>query len=89
VQDTHFQTAFSHLEDYSANYYTYMWSLVIAKDILTQFQQQGLMNQAVARKYRKTMLDPGAAKPAADLVSDFLGRPYKFDAYKQWLNQAQ
>ena len=89
VPDTHMQTAFGHLDAYSANYYTYMWSLVIAKDILTRFQQQGLMNPAVAHKYRRTMLDPGASKPAAELVSDFLGRPYRFDAYKRWLDQTQ
>ena len=32
VEGTHFQTSFGHLDGYSAVYYTYMWSLVIAKD---------------------------------------------------------
>lgn len=87
VPETHFQTAFGHLEGYSANYYTYMWSLVIARDLLTQFQQKGLMANDVALRYRKAVLNPGASKPAAELVSDFLGRPYNFDAYKRWLDQ--
>src|SRR5207247_866172 len=32
VEGTHMHTAFGHLNGYSAVYYTYMWSLVIAKD---------------------------------------------------------
>ncbi len=32
VENTHMRAAFGHLNRYSAVYYTYMWSLVIAKD---------------------------------------------------------
>jgi thimet oligopeptidase len=86
VEGTHFEESFNHLDGYSAIYYTYMWSLVIAKDMFTVFNQQGLMNPEAARLYRRTVLEPGGSKPAADLVKDFLGRPYTFDAYRQWLN---
>jgi thimet oligopeptidase len=89
VPGTHFQTAFGHLEGYSAFYYTYMWSLVIARDILTEFEKDGLMNPAVAMKYRKDILEPGASKPAAELVTKFLNRPYNFDAYKHWLDTTE
>jgi thimet oligopeptidase len=85
VEGTHMQTAFDHLNGYSAVYYTYMWSLVIAKDMFTEFKKDGLMNPAVAEKYRDTVLGPSGTKPAAELVHDFLGRPYSFDAYAQWL----
>ena len=37
VDGTHFQASFGHLDGYSAVYYTYMWSLVIAKDMFSQF----------------------------------------------------
>jgi thimet oligopeptidase len=86
VADTHMQAAFDHLNGYSAVYYTYMWSLVIAKDMFTEFKEDGLTNPAVARKYRDTILGPSGTKPAAGLVSDFLGRPYSFKAYEEWLN---
>ncbi len=86
VPDTHMQTAFDHLNGYSAVYYTYMWSLVIAKDMFTEFKQDGLTNPAVATKYRDTVLGASGTKPAATLVSDFLGRPYSFKAYEEWLN---
>ena len=34
VEGTHIQASFGHLEGYGSGYYTYMWSLVIAKDLL-------------------------------------------------------
>jgi thimet oligopeptidase len=76
VDGTHFEESFTHLDGYSAIYYTYMWSLVIAKDMFTVFSQQGLMNPEAARLYRRTVLEAGGSKPAAELVKDFLGRPY-------------
>ena len=86
VPDTHMHTAFDHLNGYSAVYYTYMWSLVIAKDMFTEFHKDGLTNPAIARKYRDTVLGASGTKSAAGLVSDFLGRPYSFKAYAEWLN---
>jgi len=86
VEGTHMQTAFGHLNGYSAIYYTYMWSLVIAKDMFTEFEKDGLLNPQVATKYRDTVLGASGTKPAAEMVRDFLGRPYSFQAYADWLN---
>jgi len=83
---THFQLSFGHLEGYSAAYYTYIWSLVIAKDLETEFQKHGYLDQATAMKYRQTVLEPGGSKPAAELVKDFLGRPSGFEAYRAYLD---
>jgi thimet oligopeptidase len=87
VEGTHFQTSFGHLDGYSAVYYTYMWSLVIAKDLFAQFDRANLLAPAIARKYRDLVLAPGGSKPAATLVRDFLGRPFEFKAWEAWLNQ--
>ena len=46
----------------------------------------GLLNPAPARRYRQAVLEAGGSKPAAELVQDFLGRPYAFKAYEAWLN---
>ena len=86
VDGTHFEESFTHLDGYSAIYYTYMWSLVIAKDMFTVFSKQGLLSPEAARLYRRTVLEPGGSKPAAELVKDFLGRSYTFEAYREWLN---
>ncbi|HEX8176991.1 MAG TPA: M3 family metallopeptidase [Pyrinomonadaceae bacterium] len=87
VEDTHFQTSFGHLDGYSAVYYTYMWSLVIAKDMFSQFNKANMFAPEVARRYRERVLAPGGSKPAARLVEDFLGRPFSFEAWQKWLNE--
>ena len=41
VAGTYFHESFGHLDGYSAIYYTYMWSLVIAKDLFSVFRARG------------------------------------------------
>jgi thimet oligopeptidase len=87
VPGTRFHTSFGHLVGYSAMYYTYLWSLVIAKDLLTPFQARGLMSTEVTYAYRDKVLVPGGSRDAADLVRDFLGRSYDFAAYEKYLRE--
>jgi len=87
VDDTWMHLSFGHLDGYSAIYYTYMWSLVIAKDMFTAFDSSDLLARPAAHRYREKVLEPGGAAPAARLVEDFLGRPYTFDAFKAWLDR--
>lgn len=88
---THFQSSFGHLNGYSSNYYTYMWSLVIAKDLLGAFRTKDgrpdLWNETAAKKYRDTVLIPGGSKDAAELVRDFLGRESSFEEFRKWLTE--
>jgi thimet oligopeptidase len=77
-----FQDAFPHLAGYGAGVYTYRWSVVIADDLFTEFQKNGLHDRATADRYRRLVIGPGGTKPAAELVADFLGRPISLDAYK-------
>ncbi len=85
IEGTHMFASFGHLGGYSSAYYTYMWSLVIAKDLFSAFDPDNLFDPEVAGRYRDRVLAPGGSKDAADLVADFLGRPYTFDAYAAWL----
>ena len=85
VPGTKFHASFGHLVGYSAMYYTYQWSLVIAKDLLTPFEQRGLMARDVTFAYRDKVLAPGGSRDAAELVRDFLGRDYDFAAYENYL----
>jgi thimet oligopeptidase len=87
VPDTHMYASFGHLEGYSAMYYTYMWSLVIAKDLFSKFDRDNLRDPGVATEYRRRVLEPGGTQDAADLVKDFLGREYGFDAFRAWINR--
>ena len=76
------QDAFGHLNGYSAIYYTYRWSKVIADDLFTRFDAEGLRNPETAAEYRRAVLEPGGTRPAAELVRDFLGRDVSLDAYR-------
>jgi thimet oligopeptidase len=82
---THFQANFGHLTGYSSAYYTYMWSLVIAKDLFSAFDPADMFDATIASRYRDLVLTPGGSKDAADLIHDFLGRDYSFDAFERWL----
>ncbi len=85
---THFYASFGHLNTYSAIYYTYQWSLAIATDMFTQFEDNGLRNVEIAKAYRDKILAAGGTKPAAELVTDFLGREISFKPYADRLTGA-
>jgi thimet oligopeptidase len=87
VPDVHFFAAFSHLTGYASNYYTYVLDKVIAIDFFAQFDKTNLLDGPTAMRYRRAVLEPGASKPAAELVKDFLGRPQQMDALKSWMNE--
>jgi thimet oligopeptidase len=86
VEGTWPQASFGHLDGYSAVYYTYLWSLVIAKDLLGEFRREGLLSPAVAARYRRAVLEPGGSRKAGELVRAFLGRPHGFEAFEAWLD---
>ncbi|MCP4602010.1 MAG: Zn-dependent oligopeptidase [Proteobacteria bacterium] len=86
VEDTHMQASFGHLEGYSALYYTYMWSLVIARDLIDRFAGQ-MFDTETAVQFRQAVLEPGGSKDAIELIRDFLGREHNLDAYKNWLDE--
>jgi thimet oligopeptidase len=87
LEGTALHLSFGHLEGYSATYYTYTWSLVVAKDLFTAFDPDRLLEPEVPARYRREVLEPGGSAPAADLVRNFLGRDHTFDAYRSWLEQ--
>ncbi|MCW2857705.1 MAG: Peptidase [Marmoricola sp.] len=87
LEDTHLHAGFGHLDGYSSAYYTYMWSLVIAKDMFSAFDPDDLFDETLAHRYRDTILAPGGSRDAADLVAAFLGRPYDTEAFTAWLNR--
>ncbi len=64
-----------------------MWSLMLAKDLFTRFDENDMMNKEILRTYRDTILAPGGRIDAADMVKTFLGRDYAFDALKNYLEK--
>ncbi len=74
-------------EQYSAAYYTYLWSDYLAADIATAFTD-GLIDTRQTRRYRDLVLAPGGNIPAGQAVTEFLGRPPNMDAFMTRLRQS-
>lgn len=89
LPSTYPYTAFTHLDSYSAYYYTYQWSLAIATDLFSRFKVEGLNNETVAKHYRESVLAPGASRPAAVSIRDFLGRDWSIDAYEALIKRVK
>jgi thimet oligopeptidase len=45
------------------------------------------MNTEWTHRYRDKILVPGGTQDAAELVKDFLGRPYSFQAFEDYLSR--
>ena len=74
IDGNQFPGQFGHLVGgYGAGYYGYMWSQVVALDMLSAFGNN-LMDPKVGARYRQTILSQGSQKPAEQLIRDFLGR---------------
>jgi thimet oligopeptidase len=82
---THPEASFTHLVGYEAAYYTYIWSAVIADDLLSRFTA-GLLDPVTARAYRRGILEPGKSAPAGQYIERFLGRPFSLSAWAQTLD---
>ena len=81
VAGTLFPARFGHIAGgYSAGYYSYLWSLVVASDLRTAFAADKL-DAGVGRRYRDSVLAQGSQRPPQQLVRDFLGRDFNARAF--------
>ncbi len=77
-----FQHSFSHIfaGGYAAGYYSYKWAEVLSADAYAAFEEEGVFNPAVGRRYRETILETGGSRPAIDSFKAFRGREPSIDA---------
>ncbi|MCW5593713.1 MAG: Zn-dependent oligopeptidase [Burkholderiales bacterium] len=81
VEGTLFPASFSHIaSNYAAGYYGYMWSQVLALDMLSRFSKD-MLDPKVGRLYRDTILAQGGQVEPAEMVRRFLGREPSSDAF--------
>jgi len=77
--------SFGHLAGYAASYYGYAWSRVLAQDMFSVFEEEGVLNPETGRRFRETILAPGGSKEPMDLVKEFLGRDPNNEAFMRSL----
>jgi thimet oligopeptidase len=81
VEGTLFPASFGHLVGgYAAGYYGYMWSEVMALDMLSAFGNK-LLNPDIGRNYRNLILAQGGQRQPQELVQTFLGRAPNNEAF--------
>jgi thimet oligopeptidase len=74
IPGTQFPGQFGHLMGgYAAGYYGYMWSEVLALDMLSRYDGK-LMNPEIGHLYREKILSRGSEMRGDELVRGFLGR---------------
>jgi Zn-dependent oligopeptidase len=82
VEGTSFPSGFSHIaNNYAAGYYGYMWSEVIALDMLSKFQPGHMLDPKVGARYRDTILANGGQEEEMAIVRRFLGRDPSKEAF--------
>ena len=66
---------FNHIiaSGYSAGYYSYLWSEVLAVDAWEKFKEDGIFNKETAHSFRKTFLEKGGSEEPMVLYMQFRG----------------
>jgi Zn-dependent oligopeptidase len=84
-EDSKFECAFSHLLGYGACYYGYAYSDVMADDVFDYIKNHApdgdIRDPVQGDRFKRLILGPGGSVEPAEMVANFLGRPFNSDAY--------
>jgi oligopeptidase A len=71
-----FPNSFQHIFSggYAAGYYSYKWAEVLAADAFSAFEEEGIFNETVSRRFLTAILEQGGSKDAMDAFVEFRGR---------------
>jgi oligopeptidase A len=77
-----FAQSFSHIfaGGYAAGYYSYKWAEVLSADVYSQFEENGVLDPEMGRRFRDEILAVGGSRPALASFVAFRGREPKIDA---------
>jgi len=82
VPDACMSTSFSHIfaGGYAAGYYGYKWAEVLDADAFSLFQEKGIFNKEIAKKFADAILSKGGTDKPMNLYIDFRGRKPDIEA---------
>ncbi|MCR4030830.1 MULTISPECIES: M3 family metallopeptidase [Flavobacterium] len=82
VKENAMSTAFSHIFQggYSSGYYSYKWAEVLDADAFEFFQEKGIFNEEVAKKFKDNVLSKGGTEHPMTLYKRFRGQEPKPEA---------
>jgi len=77
-----FPNNFSHIfaGGYAAGYYSYKWSEVLSADAYSLFEENGVLNRDIGRRFRDEILGVGGSRSALESFVAFRGRGPQIDA---------
>jgi peptidyl-dipeptidase Dcp len=73
-RSTYFGHIFGGSGFYSAAYYGYIWSEILAADTFHLYKQKGIFNQKTAKNFRKLVLSKGGADDPIQMYREFRGQ---------------
>jgi len=82
VAENAMSTSFSHIFNggYSSGYYSYKWAEVLDADAFEYFQENGIFNKEIAKKFQDNILSKGGTEHPMELYKRFRGQEPKPDA---------
>ncbi|WJS95243.1 M3 family metallopeptidase [Flavobacterium johnsoniae] len=82
VKENAMSTAFSHIFQggYSSGYYSYKWAEVLDADAFEYFQENGIFNEEIAKKFKDNVLSKGGTEHPMTLYKRFRGQEPKPEA---------
>ncbi|HEX4985438.1 MAG TPA: M3 family metallopeptidase [Burkholderiales bacterium] len=86
-----FPNSFSHIfgGGYAAGYYSYKWAEVLSADAYSLFEENGVLNPEIGRRFRDEILAAGGSRPALESFVAFRGRKPTIDALLRHNGMAQ
>jgi len=85
IPDSNYVASWYHMiQGYDVGYYGYLWAEVFAHDINGEFMPDGMegdLKLELGESFRREVLEPGASRPAGELLRNFLGREPNDKAY--------
>jgi len=77
-----FPHSFAHIfaGGYAAGYYSYKWAEVLSCDAFSKFEEEGIFNPEIGRRFLETVLEQGGSRDPLELFVEFRGREPTIDA---------